>query len=601
MVLGTGCAKSPPPHKALAVRYPDRGVKPGIPDIFAGSILQLADLEGTEPMQVSGWGLVVNLRGTGDTTASTAVRDYMINEMVRHGFGTNFVHGYKDMRPEEILRSPNVAIVRVDGLIPPGARIGQTSDAMVSVVEGNNTSSLAHGTLYQTDLRIDGADPVDPTGKVTIYARVGDGQIFVNPAYAVGAGSSSDARASLRYGVVMGAMRSMLDRTLVLRVRSPQYSMSRAMESAVNTRFQTQSTRTARAQDEAIIELLVPKSFDGDWEHFAGVATHLFLNNSSAFVVTKAKQLAEAAVEPNAPLMDISYAWEGLGPGALPFIQPLMTNRSPAVAFSAARAAAFLGDISAQHALVDIARSAGNPFQINAVRTLGSLPDSPSVAVLLKQLLDTNQTLVRIEAYKVLARHKNPMVFTKVINENFVLDFVPCDGPPLVYASRTGIPRIAIFGSRAKVGMPITFTAMDRHFSLSSNPAKQGTVTLFYRSGSTPPVEQLARPDLGEIVARLGGEGAPGEKRFSFSYGDIVGILQKLSDGDHIVSSYQEKPVSVAFVMQEGAASADPLDDAPVIGQASATTHPVDTMGAAGLPKLNPAEGGSGGAGGRPQ
>jgi hypothetical protein len=601
LVTTAGCPK-PQEKKGLQVRYPDRGLKPGVPEVFKGSVLELADLEGTEPLQVSGWGLVVNLRGTGDSTASTAVREYMINEMVRHGFGTNFVHGYKDMRPEDMLRSPNVAIVRVDGLIPPGARIGQTSDALVSVVEGNNTTSLAHGTLYQTDLRIDGADPIKPTGKVTVYGRVGQGQIFVNPAYAMHTANSSDARASLRYGVVLGATRSMLDRPLILRVRRPQYSMSRAIETAVNTRFQSQSMRTARAQDEAMIELLVPESFKGDWEHFAGVVTHLFLNNSTGFVVTKAKQLAEAAVQPNAPLMDISYAWEALGPSALEYVQPLMTNPSPAVAYAAARAAAFLGDVSAQQALVGMARQPGNPFQINAVQVLGALPDSPSVSALLRQLLDTDQTLVRVEAYKVLARHNNPMVFTKVIGEKFVLDFVPCDGPPLVYASRSGIPRIAIFGSRARVPLPLTFTTMDRHLSLSSNNDHSDTLTLFYRSDNATPVEQLSRPDLGEIVARLGGEGAPGEKRFDFSYGDIVGILQGLSGADMIVSSYQQRPVSVAFVLQEMPASADPLNSAPVIGEASAATQPADAFGAAGLPKLNPANtGGVDGTAGRPQ
>jgi flagellar basal body P-ring protein FlgI len=604
LVTAAGCPK-PQVKKGLQVRYPDRGQKQGVPDVFKGSVLELADLEGTEPLAVSGWGLVVNLRGTGDSTASTAVREYMINEMVRHGFGTTFVPGYKNMRPEEMLRQSSVAIVRVDGLIPPGARVGQTSDALVSVVEGNNTSSLAHGTLYQTDLRIDGADAMKPTGKVTTYARVGQGQIFVNPVYAVkgtDAGQSSDARASLRYGVVLDATRSMLDRALILRVRRPQYSMSRAIETAVNTRFQNEDMRTARAQDEAIIELLVPKSFNGDWEHFAGVVTHLFLNNSSAFVVTKARQLAEAAVKPDAPLMDISYAWEALGPGALEYVQPLMTNPSPAVAYAAARAAAFLGDVSAQQALVEIARQAGNPFQINAVQALGALPDSPAVSSLLRQLLDTDQTLVRIEAYKVLARHKSPLLFSKVIGEKFVLDFVPCDGPPLVYASRSGIPRIAIFGTRARVPLPLTFTTMDRRLSLSSNAGHSDILTLFYRSDTAPPVQQLSRPDLGEIVARLGGEGAPGEKRFDFSYGDIVGILQGLSSADKIVSSYQQRPVSVAFVLQEMPASADPLNSAPVIGEASAATQPIGKFGAAALPELNPAEtGGVGGNSGRPQ
>ena len=32
----------------------------------------------------------------------------------------------------------------------------------------------------------------------------------------------------------------------------------------------------------------------------------------------------------------------------------------------------------------------------------------------------------------------------------------------------------------------------------------------------------LSRPDIAEIIARLGGEGAPSEERFDFTYGEIV-------------------------------------------------------------------------------
>jgi flagellar basal body P-ring protein FlgI len=564
LLFASGCADPSAPKK-LPPRYTDRGVKEDVPSYLKGTILEVTDLEGTEALQVSGWGLVANLRDTGDSTAPTAVRQYMVKELVRHGFGTTFVQKYRHIQPEAVLRDPRVAIVRVDTLIPPGARVDQRLDALVSCLDGNNTTSLAHGQLYATDLKIDGADPVHPEGKITVMARVDRGQIFVNPVYATDGKSSIAARASLRNGVVMDGARVMNDRPLVLRVRRPQYSLSRAIERVIEQRFQSDRNdlagyHAARAQDEAVVWIYPPKRFDGDWRHFAGLVSHLYLNNAPGYEVARAKQLAEAALQPDAPLMDISYALEGLDEPALPFIRPLMdASNKPDVRYAAARAAAFIGDPAAQQVLVQIAQQNGNPFQINAVQTLGALPPTPAVSQLLRQMLNTDQTLVRLEAYRVLARNNDSAVFSKAVQDKFILDFVPCDGPPLLYASRTGVPRIAIFGKRATIPTPVVFTAMDDRFSLSASTTSD-TVTLFYRSKDGATLQQQAHDDLGEIIARLGGDGAPGEKRFDLSYGDIVGILQGLASN---------QKVAAAFVLQDMPATLDPLYNVPVIGEES--------------------------------
>jgi hypothetical protein len=445
----------------------------------------------------------------------------------------------------------------------------------------STTTSLAGGILFQTDLKIRGMEDLE--GAVNVHARA-QGPVFINPAYAVGGGNenSPEARASLRRGVILdgGVMRE--DRPLVLRVRQAQLRMSRAVELRINERFQKEADKptkrdfrsfvAAEAQDEGTVHLWVPKSYDGDWQHFANVATHLFLNASPEFAAVKAKQLANAAVEPDAPLLDISYCWEGLGPKALPFVLPLMTHEKPEIAFAAARAAAFLGDPSAPTALLQMAKADGNPFQVNAVQVLGALEPSPAVSMKIRELLDSDQTLVRIEAYRVLARHRDNLLYTKVINEKFVLDIVPSQGPPLIYASRTGIPRIAIFtGSSSKAGkptleLPITFLAMDSRLSVTSQPGDK-TVLLYYRSSDpTGPVRVESNADAAEIIARLGGEGPDKEPKLDFSYADVIGIMQALVDQKKLIArTPQGAPQPVAFVLQESASLIDDIYNAPVI------------------------------------
>jgi hypothetical protein len=564
---------------------------PNLPDVFRNTVLEKAATQELGPMMVSNYSLVVNLDNTGDSTAPTTVREYIIKEMAKRGFGSPNSPGMESLDPEKVLTDKRVAIVRVDGMIPVGARKGQPIDVQVSALEtGNNsTSSLAHGQLYSVALSPEGADVRDPGQEVNVYATVSDSPIFVNPVYALSSHpTDSAAKASLRYGIVMGRGRVMVDRSIKLRVRNPQYSTSRVIEGRINRRFQ--DTTVARAFDEGIIQLFVPLSFRGDWEHFLGLATHLYLPGDTAFNVEMAKRLAIEATKPNAKLLDISYAWEGLDKDALPVIVPLMTSNSPDIAFAAARAAAFIGDASAQDILLDMARTKNHPFQINAVQTLGALPSSPAINQMLRSLIDSDEDLVRIEAYRVLAENQDSAIYSRLIPGNdpsrakFILDIVPSTGRPLIYATRRGLPRIAVIGGKPSLTLPILCTAFDNRLSISSRPNDQNVV-IYYRGSELPDaITTVSHPDIAELIARLGGDGPVDQTSLDFSYCDIVAILQKLSDNQEVVavaSDVDSHPVTTPLILQSLPHMNDAIDQAPVIPEQTrpqADAAPLDPL-----------------------
>src|SRR5437868_2687025 len=80
----SGCGSQPALRPV--VRYETLPSKQ-VPAFLQGTIIERTDLLNTEPFGVSAYGLVANLRGTGGSRAPTAVREYMIREMVKHGFG----------------------------------------------------------------------------------------------------------------------------------------------------------------------------------------------------------------------------------------------------------------------------------------------------------------------------------------------------------------------------------------------------------------------------------------------------------------------------------------------------------------------------------
>ena len=112
---------------APRTRYPQLPAK-NVPDYLKNSIFERVYVADTNPMPVSGYALIANLPGTGDTRVANPVREWMIKEMEKRGFGSRQL-GYGDMTPESILNDPGhrFAIARVDGFVPAGGARGTAS------------------------------------------------------------------------------------------------------------------------------------------------------------------------------------------------------------------------------------------------------------------------------------------------------------------------------------------------------------------------------------------------------------------------------------------------------------------------------------------
>ncbi|HEX4124243.1 MAG TPA: flagellar basal body P-ring protein FlgI [Tepidisphaeraceae bacterium] len=557
------CQQEKAPPARVVSKYPDLGPKK-VPPFLQGSIFEYTEVTGTEPSPISAYGLVVDLHGTGSTEdIPTPIMDYMVKEMSERGFGSYLMPDFQDMSPEAMLKDKRVTVVEAVGLLPPGIRKGDQFDVYVQTLPQNSTTSLANGRMYLTDLAVNGADPQNPNNKTRVYGYC-KGRIFINPGYSldVDAMPTGAAKASLKTGVLLNGGVSNVDRPIYLQLRTPQDSLARAIERRIGQRFgQEKWGDVAAARDEGLVALMVPPQYAGDWRHFVGICTHLYLGdnpNNPGLEVIRARQLAEAAVQPNAPLQDIVYCWEGIGPRALSSIMPLLTNASPAVCYAAARAGALIGDPTGacQQTLQSIANSQDNPFQLDAVQTLGSMPNSHEINDILYNLLDSDQTLIRVEAYRILALNHDWRISSHVVpvanvDERFIMDIVPCHGAPLIYATRSGTPRLGIIGPTPQLSLPITFAALGDELTITTDPGNQ-QVEIFYRDPLLPnPVKVSSEPDIADLAARLGGMGPPDQDHLGFTYDQVLAILQELADKKLIISGDPDDEVAAAFMLQE--------------------------------------------------
>ncbi len=267
----------------------------------AGTLFERVRFTGLQDAPVYGYSLVVNLHDTGDSNAPAVVRDYIIKQMLLRGFDSYVTGTYANVSPEQMLRDKRVAIVEVEGKIPVGARQGQSFDVIVRALPHNDTKSLAHGDLYQCDLSDIGL--IDPQGiDAHLQAYTPGGPIFVNPAYALTEGAARPIAlpTALRVGTVLDGGVVRFDRPIPLEIRQPQYSMAIWIEQIISRRWQapTQlgmvhgdgSDIVAKAENQGLVLVYVPPQYKGDWKHFLGVVSHIYLNQSPAFLAGKLRR-----------------------------------------------------------------------------------------------------------------------------------------------------------------------------------------------------------------------------------------------------------------------------------------------------------------------
>ncbi len=133
---------------------------------LAERIKDIANIDGIRPNQLVGYGVVVGLDNTGDTSPLTAQ-------------GLSNLMGNLGLTPGQSLSTKNAASVMVTAVMPAFAKPGQSMDITVSALGGSK--SLRGGTLLMTPLK--GAD-----GQVYAMAQ---GNLLVGGAGASGGGSST--------------------------------------------------------------------------------------------------------------------------------------------------------------------------------------------------------------------------------------------------------------------------------------------------------------------------------------------------------------------------------------------------------------------------
>ena len=216
------------------------------PAAHAERLKDMASIAGVRQNQLSGYGLVVGLDGTGDQTSQTPFTVQSIIAMLQQK-GVN-------LPPTGQLQLKNVAAVMVTTSLPAFAQPGQNIDITVSSI--GNAKSLRGGTLLMTPLHgADGQVYAMAQGNVLVGgvgASAGGTQVQVNHLSVgkISAGATVEKAVASNLGE---------NNQIRLELNQTDFATASRVVAALNDQF---GVGTASALDGRVIRVRTPASSD---------------------------------------------------------------------------------------------------------------------------------------------------------------------------------------------------------------------------------------------------------------------------------------------------------------------------------------------------
>lgn len=213
----------------------------------AQRIKDLATIQGVRANQLVGYGLVVGLPGTGETSPFT-----------EQSFRTMLASFGISLDPNVKPKIKNVAAVVVHATLPAFTKPGQTIDVTVSSV--GEASSLNGGTLLRTFLRgIDGEIYSVAQGSLVVSGfgvQGNDGSRIVSNTPTVGRIANG---AIVERAIPSGLMQNDY---LTLNLNTPDFSTAQALADVINSRLGadvSSGTAIAKPMDAASVKVMAPR------------------------------------------------------------------------------------------------------------------------------------------------------------------------------------------------------------------------------------------------------------------------------------------------------------------------------------------------------
>ena len=395
-----------------------------------------------QSIPVHGFGLVVNLPGTGGEDANSFHYKWVYDDLNRKK-----VTGIRAM-----LARPDTAVVEIKGLMHPGIQKGDRFDVQILLPPETDTKSLNGGILTETKLtQMVG----ELTGKTHAIAM---GPIMVDDPTA----SEMSNASGLKQGTILSGAVTTESRALSLVMKDKSIVGTDLIAKAINHRFYLTSgpkKGVATPETGELIVLDIHPSYVHDVSRYVQIIRSIACRETSAQQLRRIERLKEELFDP-VTAQTASFQLEAIGKAGIETLQLALRSSHAEVRFHAATSLAYLGDGTSAKVLAEIAREEP-AFRVYALNALSVLKNDLEAEYYLQELLHVPSAETRYGGFRAL-KTRNPLDQTirgEMLGGQFSYHGINSPAPPMVHLTTQRSPEIVLFGSDIYLKQPFTLEA----------------------------------------------------------------------------------------------------------------------------------------------
>ena len=411
---------------------------PKLPDLIREATM----IQGLQPIQVIGVGVVNGLPNTGGPANPSQFRDELLEEMKRRDI--------KD--PNHFLELNNTALVRIQATIPAGARRNDPVDLIVRAPNESVVSDLNDGWLLDTRLRQQ-RFLQNKIRKSEVMA-IGTGPVLTRGSYTPGEDGTLKTE-----GTILSGGRIQITRKLGL-VLSPEYQhakTSSALAAAINRRFfffdGTTRLGIAKAKEDDFLEMETHPRYRNNIPRMMAVIQAISTAPESSATQIRLSQLASKLSDPTTAA-DAALQLEAMGESAVPILLDALNSTNPELRFYAAESLAYLDRTEAIESLETAIRETA-AFRHPSLLALQGMDHQLAIDAL-QRLMNEASIETRYGSFCAIRRQgiEGKSILGGQALKSFYLYQIPSTPKPAVVVSLRESPEIVLFGDSGKMDIP---------------------------------------------------------------------------------------------------------------------------------------------------
>ncbi len=502
-----------------------KGATDLIPSIDLGpTIGSLVEMSWPESIRLEGYSLVGGLRGTGSRECPPQIRAYLVQHIPT-------LYPDRKINVDKMISDSDTAVVLIEGVMPAVASRNEYFDVRVTALSGTQTTSLEGGFLLGTELKMVGTFGI--TTKIVADAR---GPVFVD--------KISTSEMNKRIGYVLGGGKVLDEYKVNLVLGEPDFRMTNSIRNRLNELF---GEGTAKVVLPGRLEVKVPAKYREQKQRFISIINATYLSQSTEITGERIKTfIRKLAALQDADASEI--ALEAIGNESLSRLVVLLNVSNEQVRLRAARCMLNLGSDAGLTTLRQIAMDRDSACRVEALESITTGARRNDAVRISQRLLRDDDFEMRLAAYEQLRKLDDIAVLQEVIAGNFYLEQITQTPYKSIFVSRSGQPRIVLFGAPIRCSDDIFVRSADGNITINA-PAGQEYVSVIRKHPQRPDViAQLKSTfELGDIIRTLCErplqKGEQGRGGLGVSYADVIALLKQMCDKGAVKAEFWAGPL----------------------------------------------------------